>query len=221
MDFTQKSVKRYMPTSLISDAQKTTIKAIIDDIHETFARTITVFEEGERVIIAASPSTLATYNGIYGKRAGGESSVTRNVVSHSIKARIKYIDAKDEILFDCNEMAKGQDYFRLVGINISPDNTKAIFGIDTVSRRQYVLKVKDLVTGEIFDTSIVNSTGGSAWAKDNNHFFYTLKSSNPSSPVIEEFADLKSIGFGFSFLLSAFICDCCVALVLTIATIED
>lgn len=89
-----------MPTSLISDAQKTTIKAIIDDIHETFARTITVFEEGERVIIAASPSTLATYNGIYGKRAGGESSVTRNVVSHSIKARIKYIDAKDESLAD-------------------------------------------------------------------------------------------------------------------------
>ena len=43
-----------MPTSLISDAQKTTIKAIFDDIHETFARTITVYEEGERVLIAAS-----------------------------------------------------------------------------------------------------------------------------------------------------------------------
>ena len=89
------------------------------------------------------------------------------------------LTAPEEILFDCNEMAKGQDYFRLVGINISPDNTKAIFGIDTVSRRQYVLKVKDLVTGEIFDTSIVNSTGGSAWAKDNNHFFYTIK--NPTT----------------------------------------
>ena len=29
---------------------------------------------------------------------------------------------------------------------------KAIFGIDTVSRRQYVLKIKDLNTGEVFDT---------------------------------------------------------------------
>ena len=89
------------------------------------------------------------------------------------------LNAAEEILFDCNEMAKGHDYFRLVGINISPDNTKAIFGIDTVSRRQYVLKVKDLITGEIFDTSITNSSGGSAWAKDNEHFFYTLK--NPES----------------------------------------
>tara|TARA_E500000318_G_scaffold109916_3_gene124053 strand:- start:261 stop:719 length:459 start_codon:yes stop_codon:yes gene_type:complete len=85
-----------MPTSLISDAQKTTIKAIIDDIHETFARTITVYEEGERVLIAAS----STYNGIYGKTEGGNSSVSRTVVSHALKARIKYIDAKEEMLAD-------------------------------------------------------------------------------------------------------------------------
>ena len=57
------------------------------------------------------------------------------------------LTAPEEIMFDCNEMAKGHDYFRLVGINISPDNTKAVFGVDTVSRRQYVLKVKDLVSG--------------------------------------------------------------------------
>ena len=89
------------------------------------------------------------------------------------------LSASEEILFNCNEMAKGHDYFRLVGINISPDNTKVIFGIDTVSRRQYVLKVKDLITGEIFNTSITNSTGGSVWSKDNEHFFYTLK--NPQT----------------------------------------
>ena len=71
------------------------------------------------------------------------------------------LTAPGEIMFDCIKMAKGHDYFRLVGINISPDNTKAVFGVDTVSRRQYVLKVKDLVSGEIFDTSIENTTGGS------------------------------------------------------------
>ena len=87
-----------MATSLISDAQKTTIKAIIDDIHETFARTITVYEEGERVLIAAS----STYNGIYGKTAGGGSSVSKTVVSHSIKARIKYMQV------DENNLADGQ-----------------------------------------------------------------------------------------------------------------
>jgi len=86
-----------MATSLISDAQKTTIKAIIDDIHETFARTITVYEDGERVLIASASST---YNGIYGRTEGGNSSLTRNFKSHTLKARIKYITAKDESLAD-------------------------------------------------------------------------------------------------------------------------
>ena len=85
-----------MATSFISDSQKTSIQSIIDDIHETFARTITVYEEGERVLIAAS----ATYNGIYGKTNTGSSSVSRTVVSHSIKARIKYINAEGENLSD-------------------------------------------------------------------------------------------------------------------------
>lgn len=85
------------------------------------------------------------------------------------------LTAKEEILFDCNQMAEAHEYFRLVGINVSPDNTKVAFGVDIVSRRQYTLMVKDLLTGEIQSTSIENTTGGSVWAKDNRHLFYTLK----------------------------------------------
>tara|TARA_E500000318_G_C3557568_1_gene211830 strand:- start:1518 stop:1997 length:480 start_codon:yes stop_codon:yes gene_type:complete len=87
-----------MATSLISESQKTTIKTIIDDIHETFARNITVYEEGVKVLIAAS----SKYNGIYGKTGGGETSTTKTVVSHTIKARIKYIDANELNLADGN-----------------------------------------------------------------------------------------------------------------------
>ena len=85
------------------------------------------------------------------------------------------ITAEEEILFDCNKMAEGYDYFRLVGVNVSPDNTKVIYGVDTESRRKYTLYLKDLVSGEVMDTKILNTTGGSAWASDNQHFFYTLK----------------------------------------------
>jgi hypothetical protein len=81
-----------MATSLISDIQKEQIKAIIDDIHETFARFITVYEEGEKVLISAS----SQYNAIYGKTRTG-SSTTKTSVSHRIKARIKYIEASEEI----------------------------------------------------------------------------------------------------------------------------
>ncbi len=85
------------------------------------------------------------------------------------------IEAKEEVLFDCNKMAEGYDYFRLVGINVSPDNTKVVYGIDIESRRKYDIYVKDLITGKIKDTNIKNASGATAWAGDNDYFFYVKK----------------------------------------------
>ncbi|GLB49831.1 S9 family peptidase [Neptunitalea lumnitzerae] len=85
------------------------------------------------------------------------------------------LDAPEEIMFDCNEMAKEHSYFKLSGINISPDNKYAAFGVDTVSRRIYVIKIKNLETGEILPYEIVNTTGGSTWANDNKTLFFTRK----------------------------------------------
>ena len=89
------------------------------------------------------------------------------------------LSATEEILFDCNELAKGYDYFKLAGINISPDNKKVVFGVDTLSRRQYTLKVKDLESGELLDINIKNTTGYGVWANDNEHIFYAKK--NPKT----------------------------------------
>ncbi|WP_298764732.1 S9 family peptidase [uncultured Polaribacter sp.] len=85
------------------------------------------------------------------------------------------LDAKEEILFDVNEMAKGFDYFQLGGLNVSPDNKLAVFATDTVSRRQYFLRIKNLETGEIYKDIIENTSGGSVWANDNKTIFYTKK----------------------------------------------
>ncbi len=83
------------------------------------------------------------------------------------------LDAKEEIMFDCNEMAKGHAYFNLSGINISEDNKWAAFGVDLVSRRQYTIQIKNLETGEILPVKIENTSGGSTWAGDNKTLFYT------------------------------------------------
>ncbi|MFY8069142.1 MAG: S9 family peptidase [Flavobacterium sp.] len=83
------------------------------------------------------------------------------------------LEAKEEIMFDCNEMAKGQSYFNLSGISISEDNQWAAFGVDLVSRRQYTIQIKNLKTGEILPVKIENTTGGSTWAGDNKTLFYT------------------------------------------------
>ncbi len=83
------------------------------------------------------------------------------------------LEANEEIIFDCNEMAKGQSYFNLSGISVSEDNKWVAFGVDLVSRRQYTIQIKNLETGEILPVKLENTTGGSTWAGDNKTLFYT------------------------------------------------
>ncbi len=85
------------------------------------------------------------------------------------------LEAKEEVIFDENEMAEGHAFYQLKGIEISPDNKLAVFGEDTKGRRQYVLKIKDLSTGKILEDKIENTTGSAVWANDNKTLFYTRK----------------------------------------------
>lgn len=89
--------------------------------------------------------------------------------------RKETLDAPDELLFDCNEMAEGFGYFNLGSISVSPDNTLASFSTDTLGRRQYTIRIKNLVTGEIYPDTILNTTSGSTWANDSKTLFYTMK----------------------------------------------
>ena len=83
------------------------------------------------------------------------------------------MDSPEQILFEVNEMASGFEYYKLGGISISPDNKWALFGVDTVSRRQYDLKLKNLETNAVVDLGISNTSGAAIWAADSFTFFYT------------------------------------------------
>lgn len=89
--------------------------------------------------------------------------------------RFEKEDSEEEIMFNCNHMAEGLDYFNLGGLSISPNNELAAFGVDTVSRRQYTLQIKNLHTQEIYGDKIENTTGSAVWANDNKTLFYTKK----------------------------------------------
>ena len=83
------------------------------------------------------------------------------------------LSAKEEIMFNCNELAKGQKYFQLSGLSISIDNKFATYAVDVIGRRIYTLYIKNLLTGEILADKIENATGSSTWANDNKTIFYT------------------------------------------------
>ena len=85
------------------------------------------------------------------------------------------LEDPEEILLDGPKLAEGHSYFAIGGSSISPNNNIIVYGIDTVSRRQYTLRFKDLTTGVVFEDEIPETTGGAVWANDNKTIFYTKK----------------------------------------------
>ena len=96
-------------------------------------------------------------------------------LEYPIYSRIK---KTDEILIDANERAKNHAFYDVQRINVSPDNNLLAFGEDTVGRRQYVIRFKNLITGEFFEESLDHTTGSVAWANDSKTLFYAKKNSS-------------------------------------------
>ena len=94
------------------------------------------------------------------------------------------LSAPEEIILDVDQLSEGHAYYSASGFSISPDNSKMIYGVDDVSRRQYKLFLKDLNTGKTTDLGIKNTTGSATWANDNKTIFYTGK--NPETLLTEK-----------------------------------
>jgi oligopeptidase B len=127
-----------------------------------------LFEEMKARIKEDDQSVPYLYNGYY--------YITRFEMGsdYPIYSRKKgNLSANEEIMFNCNELAKGHKYFQLGGLSVSSDNQFVAFAVDTVGRRIYKVQIKNLITGEIFADTIENTSGDSTWANDNQTLFYT------------------------------------------------
>jgi len=83
--------------------------------------------------------------------------------------------SEEEIMLNGPEMAEGYSYFAIAGRTVSENNQLLAYSIDTVSRREYTIHIKNLETGEIYDDRIENTSGGITWANDNKTIYYTKK----------------------------------------------
>jgi oligopeptidase B len=80
-----------------------------------------------------------------------------------------------EVILDVNELAKGHDYFSVSGLNVSPNDNLMAYGEDTVSRRVYNIKIKDLNTGKLLEDTLEGTSGYVVWANDNKTVYYIKK----------------------------------------------
>lgn len=130
----------------------------------------TLFEEIKGRIKQNDESVPYKYNGYW--------YITRfeEGKEYAIRSRKKEtLDGKEEILLNENELAEKYKYYATAGRNISPDNKIYAYGEDTLSRRQYMIKFKNVETGEMMADAIPNTEGSVVWSNDNKTLFYTKK----------------------------------------------
>lgn len=82
------------------------------------------------------------------------------------------MDAAEEILLDVNAMAKGKDYFSVGDWEVSQDNRLLAWADDDIGRRQYVIRIKNLASGEIYPDVIKGVSANIVWADDNKTLLY-------------------------------------------------
>jgi len=89
--------------------------------------------------------------------------------------RPKSPTGEPELLIDLNQLAEGENYFQATGLRVSPNHQILALGVDTVGRRQYVVKFKDLRSGEFLAAEIAGTTGQIAWAQDSETVFFVRR----------------------------------------------
>jgi oligopeptidase B len=85
------------------------------------------------------------------------------------------MDAPEEILVDDNLAATGHDFYQTGGLEVSPDNRLLAWAEDTVGRRQFVVRFRNLATGEEYPDRIENVEADLAWANDGRTLVYVEK----------------------------------------------
>jgi oligopeptidase B len=85
------------------------------------------------------------------------------------------MNAPEDVMLDENKMAEGHGYFAVGDWTVSPDNHLIAYAEDTIGRRQYVLKIKNLETGETLADAVADIEPNLVWADDNKTIFYVEK----------------------------------------------
>ena len=84
-------------------------------------------------------------------------------------------DGAPQVLLDGNQRAEGHSYYaaRVSPLGVSPDGRTLAVAEDTLGRRFYTIRFRDLQSGEWLPDEIRSVTPAMAWANDSRTLFYT------------------------------------------------
>jgi len=95
---------------------------------------------------------------------------------YAIHARRKdNMASAEEKLLDCNQRARGREYYALGGFEVSDDSRFLAIAEDTLSRGLHEIRILDLETGEFATDLISGAAASMAWSADGRYLFYLRK----------------------------------------------
>ncbi len=77
----------------------------------------------------------------------------------------------EEVLLDLNALAGDSDYFAMGAYDVSPAQDLVLYSTDHDGSERYVMRLRDLRTGEDRPDVIPETTYGTAWAGDTTFFY--------------------------------------------------
>ena len=82
------------------------------------------------------------------------------------------LETAEEVIANGNDLGKNQKYFSFFVVN-SPKHDFLALCMDTIGRRFYSIKIKNMATGQMLPDKIGSTTGNMVWANDNKTIFYS------------------------------------------------
>ena len=96
-------------------------------------------------------------------------------------------DGDDEtILFDGNVEGEGEEFFRIISVDHSPNHEMIAYGVDRVGSEYYDIRVRIVDSGEEFEETVPSTDGSSVWAADSKSFYYVERDDNQRPKRIKQ-----------------------------------
>jgi len=82
-------------TSYLNNTEKMALESVMDNMHETFARTIFAYKDSKKIIVSTDPNFNFLYNNVRGVK-----KIINKTQFKSLQARVLYMDKQNEVTFD-------------------------------------------------------------------------------------------------------------------------
>lgn len=92
---------------------------------------------------------------------------------YRVYCRRNFASETEQVILDVNAIASSHPYCDVELLAVSSNENLLAYAVDTVGRRRYEIRCRDLASGEDLPDLISDVTNNAVWANDNQTLFYT------------------------------------------------